>query len=102
MNELIKIKKWPCYFFKSDTTGEKDFEEFYTNDEEKDLKKFIAIGIVKNKINYSNDNLDAFLREIQIIRNSNTWDKKIIVDIFNKLLPNFDHIETGKYLDQKM
>ena len=102
MNELIKIKKWPCYFFKSDTTGEKDFEEFYTNDEEKDLKKFMAIGIVKNKINYSKDNLDAFLREIQLIRNSNTWDKKIIVDIFNKLLPNFDHVETGKYLDQKM
>ena len=32
--ELIAQKKWPCYFFESDTTGEKDFEEFFTDKED--------------------------------------------------------------------
>ena len=48
INDLIKVGKWPCYFFKSDTTGEKDFEEFYTKNEDLDLDRFHEIGVIKN------------------------------------------------------
>jgi len=46
--ELIDLKKWPCYFFNSDTTGEKDFEEFYTNREVLDLVSYESVGVIKN------------------------------------------------------
>jgi len=98
---LPEQKKWPCYFFKSDTTGEKEYEEFYTPDEELNLDKFKDIGIVKSSANYNEEALDEFLHQIKRLK-AKSWTKEEIVTLFKKLVPNFEHKETGKNLDQKM
>jgi FlaA1/EpsC-like NDP-sugar epimerase len=95
-------KKWPCFFTASDTTGEKDFEEFFTNEEILDLNRFENLGIIKNELNYNEDLLDEFSKTIYYLREKGNWDKQSIVDLFNKLIPNFGHKEIGKYLDSKM
>lgn len=101
-NELYSLGKWPCYFFKSDTTGEKDFEEFYTINEVLDLDRFKNLGVIKNNLKYDSSLLDYFLEEIKNIKNKNIWKKEEIVDLFKKTIPDFNHLETGKYLDERM
>ena len=101
-NELIASKRWPCYFFKSDTTGEKDFEEFFTDKETLDMGKFKNLGVIKNDANFSSNMLDNFLKVINDLRAQTVWEKAPIVDLFNKMIPDFDHKETGKYLDGRM
>ncbi len=101
-HDLINKKQWPCYFFNSDTTGEKDFEEFYTDLEELDMNSFNGIGIIKNHGKYNNENLDIFLNRIDKIKKLDSWNKKEIIDTFLNMLPEFSHKETGKYLDDKM
>ncbi len=100
--ELIKKKLWPCIFFKTDTTGEKPFEEFYTNAEELNLERFKSIGIIKKQLNFDHDKLDFFSKAISEIRKKQNIVKKDIVLIFNQTLDNFKHIEENKNLDQKM
>ncbi len=102
VNELIKKKYWPCYFFKSDTTGEKDFEEFYTDNEDLDLNYFKTIGIIKNEAIFSEKKLDNFQDYYKKLRDHGKWSKEDIISEYKKLLPEFNHKETGKYLDQKM
>ena len=99
---LVSQNKWPCFFSESDTTGEKDFEEFFTNFEELDLKTFKGIGIIKNNHLVQSKNLDAFLKLIGEIRNGTKWSKENILDAFNYLLPDFSHEEKNHYLDEKM
>ena len=99
---LIIQKKWPCYFFKSDTTGEKGFEEFYTDQEDLDLKRFSGIGVIKNEPNFDSEKLDKFIDMTDDLRNKSLWNKKEILDLFYDLLPDFTHLETGKNLDEKM
>ena len=101
-NKLIKKKIWPCYFFKSDTTGEKDKEEFFTMNEVLDLKKLSEIGIIKNKSSNFNGVLNNFEQKLNNFKNSNHWDKKELVKIFQEVLKNFLHNEFGKSLDEKM
>lgn len=93
---------WPCYFTQSDTTGEKDFEEFFMEGEALDLDKFENLGIVKSSLNYQVEKLDAFLMEIKNLTKKGNWSKSELVQIFKELLPAFSHKETGKYLDAKM
>lgn len=100
--ELIGAGKWPCYFFDSDTTGEKDFEEFFTQNETLDMERFENLGIVKSQLDFDSDLLDHFLSEINQMRTKREWNKQSLVDFFNLLIPDFAHKETGKYLDQKM
>jgi FlaA1/EpsC-like NDP-sugar epimerase len=100
--ELIDQKKWPVYFFASDTTGEKDFEEFYTGDEDIDWERFETIGVIRNPVGYDDEKLEYFLEEIERIRGQETWDKPEIVALFNEMIPEFKHKETGKYLDSRM
>lgn len=95
-------KYWPCYFTHSDTTGEKDFEEFFMEGEALDLERFENLGIVKSSLPYQEDKLDWFLSEINKLMENNRWEKSDLVHLFNELLPAFDHKETGKYLDAKM
>ncbi|RPA68078.1 NAD-dependent epimerase/dehydratase family protein [Cyclobacteriaceae bacterium YHN15] len=95
-------KYWPCYFTKSDTTGEKDFEEFFMDGETLDLEKFENLGIVKSSLPYEEEKLDWFLAEINAMLERRQWSKTDLLNIFNELLPAFDHKETGKYLDAKM
>lgn len=94
--------KWPCLFAGSDTTGEKDFEEFFTDNEVLDLAKFSNIGIIKNKAIFEHDKLQYFENRIKRIKSGKKWIKEEIVTLFHEMIPGFDHKETGKYLDAKM
>ena len=101
-DELIANKQWPCYFFKSDTTGEKDFEEFFTDNENLDMKCFETIGVIHNQPEFDEIKLDEFMSGIEALREKGFWDKEKIVKLYFGLLPEFAHKETGKYLDQRM
>ena len=89
-------------FFKSDTSGEKDFEEFYTENEVLEMDRFKNLGVIKNEANFSSNMLDNFLEVINGLRTQTVWEKKPIVDLFNQMIPEFDHKETDKYLDGRM
>jgi len=101
-NELIATKQWPCYFFKSDTTGEKDFEEFFTDNEDLDMSRFATIGVIRNQPDFEASKLDEFMEGINKLRVKEIWTKDDIVKLYYGLLPEFSHKETGKYLDQRM
>ncbi|OBT10107.1 UDP-N-acetylglucosamine 4,6-dehydratase [Vibrio sp. UCD-FRSSP16_10] len=94
--------KWPCLFTKSDTTGEKDFEEFFTDQETLDMSRFENLGIIKNDPLYEQELLTLFENSITIMKNNKAWSKEQIVDLFFTMIPDFGHKETGKYLDSKM
>lgn len=94
--------KWPCYFFESDTTGEKDFEEFFTDAEVLDMNRFENLGVIKNELNFDADKLQYFEDTIHKMLDKKEWKKEEIVKLFFKMLPNFGHKETGKYLDGRM
>jgi FlaA1/EpsC-like NDP-sugar epimerase len=100
--ELKAKKKYPVYFFRSDTTGEKDFEEFYTEKEQLDLNRFDAVGIIKNEACYDEEKLRVFIGTIQNMRTRGTWTRSELIDLFNSILPEFNHKETGTFLDGKM
>lgn len=101
--ELIPQKKWPVYFFGSDTTGEKAFEEFFMGNETLDLDIFNGIGVIKNQPSFDEALLDQFDSEITAIRSSKgPWDKAQIVESYLKILPELSHEEKGKYLDSRM
>jgi FlaA1/EpsC-like NDP-sugar epimerase len=104
--ELIKTlpyqKKWPCLFSQSDTTGEKDFEEFYVDGEVLDLNRFNNLGIVKSNLSFDESNLDLFTKNIKLFKTKLVWNKYDLLNEFKNILPGFNHKETGKYLDSKM
>ena len=104
--ELIKTLptegKWPCLFTASDTTGEKDFEEFFTENEILDMNRFENLGIIKNELNVMEDKVDYFTEKINALKKEGRWTKEQIVDVFFDMIPDFGHKETGKYLDSKM
>lgn len=94
--------KWPCLFTSSDTTGEKDFEEFFTDNETLDMERFENLGVIKNELNIEEDKLNLFETKINELKVAKKWNKEEIVDLFFKMIPDFGHKETGKYLDSKM
>ncbi len=100
--KLIHSGKWPCYFFNSDTSGEKSFEEFYTEKEEIDLNKFSQIGIVNSKFTKNKDELKNFFQEIELIETKNSWSMEDLVSIFSNFLPEFKHLARDSNLDQKL
>ncbi|EGQ9096445.1 UDP-N-acetylglucosamine 4,6-dehydratase [Vibrio alginolyticus] len=94
--------KWPCLFTTSDTTGEKDFEEFFTDKEELDMSRFENLGIIKNEPLYEQELLTLFENSISEMKGERAWTKEQIVKLFFTMIPDFGHKETGKYLDSKM
>ena len=94
--------KWPCLFTDSDTTGEKDFEEFYTDKETLDMTRFCNLGIIKNDAIFDDGALEKFTRYVAERKAALTWTKEEIVALFCEMIPEFGHKETGKYLDGKM
>ena len=94
--------KWPCLFTSSDTTGEKDFEEFFTDSETLDMDRFENLGVIKNEANFNDELLNDFEKTISRLKEKREWTKDQIVDLFFKMIPDFGHKETGKYLDGKM
>lgn len=94
--------KWPCLFTNSDTTGEKDFEEFFTDSETLDMERFENLGIIKNDPLYNPLLLESFEAQIESMKQNKVWTKEQIVALFFIMIPDFGHKETGKYLDSKM
>ena len=93
---------YPIFFFGSDTSGEKTFEEFFTEKEVLDNETFINLGVVKNSKKRSMTEIDEIFDKLHTLFESNEVSKAAIVDILKVYLPNFEHIETGKGLDSKM
>jgi FlaA1/EpsC-like NDP-sugar epimerase len=93
---------WPICFFGSDTSGEKSYEEFYTEKEELDNDTFINLGVVKNSKKRSMKEIDEIFDRLHTLFDSNKVTKAAIVEILKSYLPNFEHIETGKGLDSRM
>ena len=93
---------WPCLFTPSNTTGEKDFEEFFTDKEILDMARFESLGVIKSSPTYDPELLTLFGQNISSIKLSKLWRKERIVEIFRTMIPDFGHKETGKYLDGKM
>lgn len=96
------IQQWPCLFTSSDTTGEKDFEEFFTHKEVLDMARFQNLGIIKNELENFDGPIDYFEHSIRSMKERKSWIKHEVVDLFHYMLPDFEHKETGKYLDAKM
>ncbi len=94
------LKQYPIYFFKTDTSGEKTFEEFYTEDEDFNLKKYHSLGFIKpTDIEISFNQVEDDFEDMF----NNLDSKKLdIIKIIKKYVPDFMHVETGKNLDQKM
>jgi FlaA1/EpsC-like NDP-sugar epimerase len=95
-------RRWPCLFTASDTTGEKDFEEFYTSNEILDLNTYNDFGIVKSNLEFNNSKLDNFIEKFNELKKNRIVDKEIMISMFKDVLPDFEHEEKGKYLDSKM
>ena len=94
--------KWPCLFTKSNTTGEKNFEEFYTDKEILDMDRFKNLGIIKNSPEFNDEKLNYFENSINNLKSNLSWTKPQIVEQFFNLIPEFAYKEAGKYLDGKM
>ena len=94
--------KYPIYFFGSDTSGEKPYEEFFTENEKLDLDSFINLGVIKNSKKRSPQEIDKIFDQLHNLFESKQVTKGSIVEILKQYLPNFHHIETGKGLDSKM
>ena len=99
---LPEQSKWPCLFTSSDTTGEKDFEEFFTDQETLDMERFDNLGIIKNEAVFDSQKLTVFEDRISTMKRELVWDKQALVELFHHMIPGFGHKETGKYLDSKM
>ena len=102
MYSLPDQGRWPCLFTASDTTGEKEYEEFYTGNEIIDTQRFQSLGIVKNPPDYDPQKTARFVRAVQGMKASRSWTKDEIVALFFEMIPGFAYIEKGKYLDSKM
>ncbi|MDA9729435.1 polysaccharide biosynthesis protein [SAR86 cluster bacterium] len=94
-------KQWPCYFFESDTTGEKEFEEFYSENENTDFNKYKNVGVIKldDKKEFE---LENFLKAINLIRVDKSAKTNDLIKLFSNFLPEFKHKDLGKSLDSKM
>lgn len=99
---LSEKGQWPCLFTPSDTTGEKDFEEFFTEFETLNIERFQNLGIIKNNAVYDRQKIEYFSKTIQAMKSKGKWTKNEIVELFFDMIPNFAYMEKGKYLDAKM
>lgn len=102
VKNIHTTNEWPCLFAESDTTGEKDFEEFFTSDEVIDFDRFLALGIIKKGLTPVSVDLDGFIVSLNELRSGAHWTKDDLVQLFLQLIPNFGHKEKNKYLDSKM
>lgn len=93
---------YPVVYFKSDTTGEKDYEEFYVPGEKLNMKRFSSLGVIEEVKKRPMVELDTFFNELETLFAEPDYDKAAIVNTIKDFLPNFEHIEKGKNLDQKM
>lgn len=100
--KLDLSKEYPCYFFDSDTTGEKPFEEFYTATDDVDFDSFTDIGVIKSETTGLNIRQYEEFQSMYLRLLSGDGSKNTILEQFRTLIPEFDHMELGKYLDGRM
>ena len=94
------LKNYPIYLFKTDTSGEKTYEEFFTELEDYEINEFDSLGYINSgEVKISFDDVESDF--INIFSNPDS-NKSDIIRVINKYVPDFEHIETGKHLDQKM
>ncbi|MGB8190656.1 MAG: polysaccharide biosynthesis protein, partial [Chitinophagaceae bacterium] len=97
----LEGNRYPVYFFESDTSGEKMYEEFFTEQEDLDMDRFHALGVIRNAERRDKEELNDVIGQLE-----NLFKQKVgkddVVQTLNRLLPTFQHIETGMNLDQKM
>lgn len=93
---------WPCYFFESDTNGEKSFEEFFTSDQKLDETRFNSIGVIKNDLDYDASKLATFKLKYDNLLSKDFTSKQNLIDLIKFMVPELNHIDTGKSLDQRM
>ena len=92
--------KYPIYFFKTDTSGEKTYEEFFTEEEDYEIKKYDSLGFINTpNVKISFEDVES---SFEMVFNNYNSEKSDIVAVIKKYVPDFMHIETGKHLDQKM
>ena len=94
--------KYPVVYFKSDTTGEKAYEEFYVPGEKIDMERFAALGVVEQTTHHSMEEVCDFFTTLEQLFAREDFTKADVVEAIKTFIPNFDHEEKGKNLDQKM
>ncbi len=95
-------KRYPVYYFPTDTSGEKLFEEFYTSEEQVDLGLFDALGVIEGAAKKSFWEIDVMFKQLTGLFQQPDLDKAAVVALMKDFIPNFEHIEKGKGLDQRM
>jgi FlaA1/EpsC-like NDP-sugar epimerase len=100
--DLIAQKKYPVYVFKTETSGEKLYEEFYTETEKIDLDKFNALGVISKEHMYASNQFSPIFDELHDLLEKTDLEKSDIIRWLKKYIPEFEHIETGISLDKKM
>lgn len=100
MSENSKV--YPVVYFKSDTTGEKNYEEFYVPGEKLNMNRFSSLGVIEEVKKRPMQELDVFFSELEKIFHESDFSKTEVVAALKHFLPNFEHVEKGKNLDQKM
>ncbi len=95
-------KVYPVVYSLSDTTGEKGFEEFYVPGEKLDMDRFASLGVILESPRKPAAEVNAFLQELEAIFASPDFTKEEVVKAIKRFIPNFEHEEKGKNLDQKM
>lgn len=100
--QLTPEAPYPVFFFDSDTSGEKLYEEFFTEVDELDMRRYSSLGVIVNSKKLPKAELQGAIDELKGLLAQETYDKEQIVTTMKKYLPDFEHIETGKNLDQKM
>lgn len=99
---LSVITEYPVVYFSSDTTGEKAYEEFYVPGEKIDMQRFKALGVVEQTTRHQMDEVNEFFDKLEGIFAKEDFTKAQVVDATKEFIPNFEHEEKGKNLDQKM
>jgi FlaA1/EpsC-like NDP-sugar epimerase len=102
IKDCLTRRQWPCYFFQSDTTGEKSFEEFYTASEVVNFSKYHEIGLIYLDQKYNESVLNEFITTIHDLLKRGSWSKYDLTNTFYKVLPDLNYYDSGKYLDEKM
>ena len=93
---------YPVVYFKSDTTGEKAYEEFYVPGEKINMERFKALGVVEETTRRPMPEVNAFFEKLEAIFHKDDFTKAQVVEAIKEFIPNFEHEEKGKNLDQKM
>lgn len=97
-----EAQDYPVVYFKSDTTGEKAFEEFYVPGEKIDMQRFQALGVVEQTARHNINEVNSFFEKLETVFAKEDFTKAQVVDAIKEFIPNFEHEEKGKNLDQKM